>query len=71
MLLMGFNGLFTKIDSDLEILLTYFDNLHDSFHIPSSWQKLDMYRDTVALAVSLLYYFILACSALIINSCYH
>lgn len=68
MLLMGFNGLFTKIDSDLEILLTYLDNLHDSFHIPSSWQKLDMYRDTVALAVSFLY-FILACYALIINSC--
>lgn len=52
MLLMGFNGLFTKIDSDLEILLTYLDNLHDNFQIPSSWQKLDMYRDTVALAVS-------------------
>lgn len=68
MLLMGFNGLFTKIDSDLEILLTYLDNLHDSFDIPSSWQKLDMYRDTVALAVSFLY-FILACYALIINSC--
>lgn len=49
MLLMGFNGLFTKIDSDLEILLSYLDNLQ----VPPSWQKLDMYRDTVALTVSI------------------
>ncbi|XP_054706809.1 serine/threonine-protein kinase SMG1-like [Uloborus diversus] len=45
MLLMGFNGLFTKIDSDLEVLLSFLDNLG----IPSSWQKLDLYRDTVSL----------------------
>ncbi|XP_035223113.1 serine/threonine-protein kinase SMG1-like [Stegodyphus dumicola] len=46
MLLMGFNGLFTKVDSDLEILISFLDNLG----IPTSWQKLDVYRDTVALA---------------------
>ena len=61
MLLMGFNGLFTKIDSDLEILLSYLDNLHEDFHFPPSWQKLDMYCDTVALAVSILLYILLIC----------
>lgn len=55
MLLMGFNGLFTKIDSDLDVLLAYLDNLH----VPASWQKLDIYRDTVALVVNILFSFVL------------
>ncbi|GIY22261.1 hypothetical protein CDAR_374792 [Caerostris darwini] len=43
MLLMGFNGLFTKVDSDLEALLTFLDN----FAIPNGWQKLDFYVDSI------------------------
>ncbi|XP_055937546.1 serine/threonine-protein kinase SMG1-like isoform X2 [Argiope bruennichi] len=51
MLLMGFNGLFTKVDSDLEALLTFLDNLL----VPASWQKLDFYADTISLAPSIHY----------------
>ncbi|KAG8199800.1 hypothetical protein JTE90_000893 [Oedothorax gibbosus] len=43
MLLMGFNGLFTKVDSDLEALLAHLEQF------PSSWKKMDFYSDTIAL----------------------
>ncbi|XP_042907666.1 serine/threonine-protein kinase SMG1 isoform X2 [Parasteatoda tepidariorum] len=46
MLLMGYNGLFTKVDSDLDHLLAFLDN----FNVPLGWSKLPFFQKSLALS---------------------
>ncbi|ESO84130.1 hypothetical protein LOTGIDRAFT_229624 [Lottia gigantea] len=50
MLLMGFNGLFTRLEDEFNILMEAID--HIILLVPESWKKIDAVRDAKALQLS-------------------
>lgn len=50
MLLMGFNGLFSRLDDDFSSLLDAIDSLD----VPDSWKKVDVIREAKSMQVGAL-----------------